>query len=496
MLSSTVHSYYFEVILTTIALLFGAIYYFTRNKKDPRYPSGPKPIPLLGNVLQIGNNPLRTFQKWAEEYGPIYSLRLGTQDAVIINDPKLVKELFSERSSAGRPFNPFTHFFGKGKGIVNAGGPELEAQRRFTLRKLRDVGLLKSSIEEALMEEANTLIRFFERKAGKPISGKRLFNGPVVNAIWRLVSGESNDWDSATKPEIVEGSEEVIKHVHIYLILLEYIAPGFFGWTQWVNAVNNFMRITSVAVDKHTDKLDVHNPRDFIDHYLVEMQETKDPASSFYKENGRKNLEAIVGDLFVAGTETSSTTLSWAWLYLLKNKDIQRRAQKELDLIVGESRQPSLSDKPLLPYTEAILLETLRLSGVAPLGAPHRMTADTLFKGYFLPKDLTVISDLYTIHHDPKIWGQDANVFRPERFLNEAGDAVVRHEAFAAFSFGRRQCIGEGFARDALFLFIASILHKFNIDPDPDSPVVDTEPMPGILVEHQPFKCIMNLRKH
>ncbi|ODM88910.1 Cytochrome P450 1A2 [Orchesella cincta] len=68
-----------------------------------------------------------------------------------------------------------------------------------------------------------------------------------------------------------------------------------------------------------------------------------------------------------------------------------------------------------LPYTEAIVLETLRLSSIAPLGAPHRMTADTLFHGYFLPKDTTVISNLWAIHHDPKVWGEDVNEFRPEK---------------------------------------------------------------------------------
>ncbi|ODM89540.1 Cytochrome P450 1A5 [Orchesella cincta] len=140
-------------------------------------------------------------------------------------------------------------------------------------------------------------------------------------------------------------------------------------------------------------------------------------------------------------------------------------AKSELDRVVGPSRQVALSDKALygLPYTEAIILETLRLSSIAPLGVPHRMIGDTIFHGYFLPKDVTVIAGLYTIHHDSKIWGKDVNEFRPERFLNE--DKTP------------------------------SILQTFNIEPDPDCPVRSVETVKGFNVEPKPFTFVLSLRK-
>ncbi|ODM87859.1 Methyl farnesoate epoxidase [Orchesella cincta] len=487
-----------ETALIAVLLLIGFLF-LLRNKKDSRYPPGPRSIPLLGNVLQLRKDPLQVFQKWAVEYGPIFSIRIGTQDTIIVNDSKLVKELFADMNSTGRSFNPVTYYVGKGNGIITAHGQVWEAQRTFTLRKLRDFGVLKSSNEEFLQQESDALIKFFERRVGKPISGIKLFNGPIINGLWKIISGEGCSWDSEVKPEILDRTECILETVNKASLLffapfLRHIAPSFFGWTEWKNAIDRLFELAGRTVEKHSQRLDPNNPQDFIDHYLVKIRETTDPNSTFYKEKGVVNLETIVGDVIAAGSETSSLTLSFAILYLLLNKEVQRNAQKELDSVVGSSRQLSLSDKALLPYIEAIILETLRLSSIGPLGHPHRMLKDTIFHGYLLPKDVTVLAGLYTIHHDSKIWGENVNEFRPERFLNDDKTQVIHHEALLPFSAGRRVCIGEGLARDTLFLFIASILHRFNIELDPEHPVTKIETLSGLTVEPKPFTFVLSLR--
>ncbi|ODM89470.1 Cytochrome P450 2J5 [Orchesella cincta] len=455
-----------KAILTGITVLLVLIW-FTKKKRNSRYPPGPISLPLVGNALQLGSDPSRVLQKWAAEYGPIYSIRMGTEDTIVLNDPKLVKELFSNPNSTGRAPDPILHILGRGSGIIISQGHIWESQRRFTLRKLRDVGVLKSSIDGFLMEEVTTMINFFMRNVGIPLSGTGLFNGPIVNALWRIVAGETNDWTLPDKPEILKSAERLMESLNqtvksglFFAPPLRHIAPG-----------------------------------DFIDHFLVEMRETQDPTSTFYLEKRTKNLLATVGDLFLAGSETSSYTLTFAILYLSQNMETQRKAQLEMDRVVGSSRQISLADRASLPYNEAIILETLRLSSVAPLGVPHRLLTDIEFHGFFLPKGVSVISNLYTIHHDPKIWGEDVNEFRPERFLNEDESEVVCHEALVAFSAGRRVCLGESLARDSLFLFIASILQKFNILPDPDCPIANMETMSGIVVEPMPFKFVLKLRE-
>ncbi|ODM89469.1 Methyl farnesoate epoxidase [Orchesella cincta] len=322
----------------------------------------------------------------------------------MLNDPKLVKELFSDINSTGRPSNPVTNYIGGGNGLVHSQGSQWESQRRFTLRKLREFGIFKSLVEESLAEEATRLINFLEKRVGQSISSTKMFNGPVVNSLWKIITGESTEWDAQIKPKIIQYSNNVIETINrtaesglFFAPSLRFIAPGFFGWTDWVNACDKFNSLIDKAIKKHDEKLDLNFHNDFIDHYLGEIKNTKDPNSSFYQRNGYINLEAVVGDLFTAGSETSSSTLSFAILYLIQNQDAQQKAQREIDQRVGSSCPISLSDKSLLPYTEAILLETLRLASVFPLGAPHRMIADTIFHGYFLPEDTTIIANLYAI---------------------------------------------------------------------------------------------------
>ena len=98
--------------------------------------------------------------------------------------------------------------------------------------------------------------------------------------------------------------------------------------------------------------LDLKDPRDFTDSVLIEISETTDKSSSFYGESGIENLRNTLFDLFLAGSETTSTTLTWAALYMVRYPHIQKKVQAELDQVVGQNRPPSLKDKPNLPYTE------------------------------------------------------------------------------------------------------------------------------------------------
>lgn len=121
-----------------------------------------------------------------------------------------------------------------------------------------------------------------------------------------------------------------------------------------------------------------------------------------------------------------------------------------------------------MPFTEAVILETLRYSSLAPQGVIHKLLKDTRFKEYLLPKGTLIIPNLYGIHHDPKVWS-DPDIFRPERFL-ETTNSNFR-ENLIPFQVGRRACLGELLAKDLVFLFTVKIFLKFDISLDPQIPV-------------------------
>merc|ERR1719290_57954 len=110
-------------------------------------------------------------------------------------------------------------------------------------------------------------------------------------------------------------------------------------------------------IEKHQETLDINEPRDYIDMVLIEIEKSKDSKSSFHGQLGLDNLKVSMFDLFLAGSETTSTTLTWAALYMVRYPEIQSKVQHELDTVVGINRLPNMEDKRNLPYVEAVIME-------------------------------------------------------------------------------------------------------------------------------------------
>merc|ERR1712226_119674 len=178
------------------------------------------------------------------------------------------------------------------------------------------------------------------------------------------------------------------------------------------------MDLMAESVAHHQATLDINSPRDFTDAMLIEIQKTTDKDSSFYGESGIENLRNTLFDLFLAGSETTSTTLTWAALYMVRYPEVQKKVQAELDRVVGQNRPPSLKDKPNLPYTEAVLMETQRYANIVPAGVQHVSDKDITVNGLTMPA-FTLIQPLLTEILKGDYWG-DGTTFRPERFLDTA----------------------------------------------------------------------------
>ncbi|XP_068117908.1 cytochrome P450 2D6-like isoform X2 [Hyperolius riggenbachi] len=225
-------------------------------------------------------------------------------------------------------------------------------------------------------------------------------------------------------------------------------------------------------------------PRDYIDCYLEEMEkEEKDGSKKTFDE---KSLFTCMVDLFVAGTETTSSTLEWGLLYMMLHPDIQEKCREEIDNIRVDRDHLDYEDQVRMPYTQAVLLEIQRFSSVVPLGVSHTPIKDVQLNGYTIPKGTIIITDLSSAHYDERHW-KYPHQFNPENFFNKDGD-VVKVESFMPFSAGPRVCLGENLARMELFLFFTTMLTHFEFHwPDPKSPP-DLTAVFGISQVPKPFK--------
>lgn len=144
-------------------------------------------------------------------------------------------------------------------------------------------------------------------------------------------------------------------------------------------------------------------------------------------------------DLFQAGTETTSNTLSFGLIYMVHNIDVQTKARNELDRVIGRNRLPTLNDRPDLPYIDAILCEVQRMANVAPLGIVHRATETVKFGDYIIPKDAIMLVSLYSLNMDKDYW-KDPFQFRPERFVDDEGKLIQHTDQFLPFGLGNLNC--------------------------------------------------------
>ncbi|KAF5327469.1 hypothetical protein D9619_004649 [Psilocybe cf. subviscida] len=202
-----------------------------------------------------------------------------------------------------------------------------------------------------------------------------------------------------------------------------------------------------------------------------------------------QNVAAVT---YVAGAFTSVSVLQQFMLAIAMYPEAQKKAQAELDAVIGPYRLPEFSDRPSLHYVNAMVKEIMRWSLIVPLIMPHVSTEDDVYQGYFIPKGTMVFGNSWAILHDEKIF-DNPEEFRPERYLkNGKLDPTVRQPDISAFGFGRRMCPGRFLSDNTLFSVVSSTLHTFNITPALDDNGV---PMPlshkltsGLIVYPEPFK--------
>jgi cytochrome P450 len=172
-----------------------------------------------------------------------------------------------------------------------------------------------------------------------------------------------------------------------------------------------------------------------------------------------------IQNLMLAGSDTTSTTMTWILAILLNNMNALKHAQEEIDHHIGKDRRVESSDTKNLVYLQAIFKETLRLYPPGPLLVPHEGTEDCYIQGYYVPKGTRVFANVWKLHRDPSIWSEPEK-FYPERFINENGeiDHESHHFEYLPFGLGRRACPGSMFATQVSLITLARLLHGFDFE--------------------------------
>ncbi|RXN24294.1 cytochrome P450 2J2-like isoform X2 [Labeo rohita] len=373
-------------------------------------------------------------ENWfAKQYGNILSIRILGSRIVVLIGYKTVKQVYLQEGDnlADRPKLPiFYDTFGD-KGLVAANGYSWKQQRRFALSTLQNFGMGKKSLEPSIQLECHLLN---EAISSQPFDPHILLSNAVSNVICVLVFGDrfeysDNDFQTLLKKirdSVVFWGSIWVQLYNMFPWLIRRV-PG--PHKKIITVCQEVIDFIQGKVNAHRVDYDPSNPRDYIDCFLAEMEKPEDDTDAGFDV---ETLCFCTLDLFFGGTETTSTTLCWGLLYMMKYPEIQAKVQEEIDRVVGGSRQPSLSDRDNMPYTNAVIHEIQRIGNTVPLNLVRATVKETQIGKYFIPKGTVVIGSLTSVLFDESEW-ETPHSFNPGHFLDNEGK-FRRRDAFLPFS--------------------------------------------------------------
>ncbi|XP_075175298.1 cytochrome P450 2K4-like [Anomaloglossus baeobatrachus] len=446
------------------------IYWINGIKKSTaKMPPGPMPLPVIGNLNLVDlKRPYESLMQLSEKYGEIFTLHFGPKRMVILAGYKVIKEALVTRADdfGERASSPIFDLLFTQHGIIFNNGESWKSMRRFTLSTLRDFGMGKKSVETRIQDEVIALLESFKSHNGKPFNVHILTNSAVSNVICSIIFGKRFEYDDPMFEKLIRMLDENAKLVGTPKVMLFNYYP-FLGallglHKKAVENINGLKNFISKCLLTRRKEFDANDITGYIDAYLMKQEQESTKTETYFNE---ENLLTSVLDLFAAGTETTSTTIRWGILLMMKYPEIQKRVQDEIKTHIKPGQLPKVEDRKKMPYTDAVIHEIQRFGNIVPLNLSHSTPTDVYFRGYLIPKGIEVIPFLTSVLYDKTQWKTPFE-FNPNHFLDENGK-FVRHDAFMPFSVGRRACAGESLAKMELFLFFTGLLQAFTFHPPP-----------------------------
>ncbi|XP_009344943.3 desmethyl-deoxy-podophyllotoxin synthase-like [Pyrus x bretschneideri] len=475
---------------TSLLLCILVIFWKRSRARGLKLPPGPWKLPIIGNLHQmVGPLPHHTLRDLAKKHGPIMHLKLGQLEAVIISSAKAAREVLKthELAFAQRPIVLAAEVmsFGQG-GIIFAPYGDLWRSLRkiciFELLSAKHVQSFRSVREEEvrnLMESIGSMshkglaINFSDRccsfvndvvsKAafGKKCKDQKEFLS-LLDESSKLASGFDlpDLFPSLSFLGFITGSIAAMKDVKSKLgTILENIIND-----HKIKRSKKDLKISNTSTTAGNDKaeeVEEGEEGNFVDVFLKLKESNKAEFSLTTNQ-----IKDVILDIFAAGSETSATTLEWVMSELMRNPRVMKRAQAEVRQLVlqfegKKSKVIEERDVQKMDYLKLVVKETLRLHSPAPL-LPREARDTVQIGGFELPVKSKVIINLWAMGRDPKIWGADAECFKPERFQGSSVDFKGFDFEFTPFGAGRRMCPGMSFGVTMVELALAELLYRFD----------------------------------
>ncbi|KAK2426642.1 hypothetical protein P8452_41254 [Trifolium repens] len=461
----------FSVLIVILWHWLATKYYKPKTIANYKLPPGPRKLPLIGNLHQLafaGKLPHHGLQKLSQKHGPLMHLKLGEINAVVVSSSKLAKEIMKTHDVvfANRPqlLSPQILAYGFKDIVFSPYGDYWRQMRKICVLEILSAKRVQS-FSYIREDETNKLIQSIKSLEGSQINLTNRIFSMINSIISRAAFGDkSEDQDEFVslirKAIVVSGGFEFddlfpsMKFIHTLMGVRAKIE----------NIHKSVDKILDNVVRKHQEKrarVNEGNNCEIEKEDLMDVLLRIQQSGSLDIQLTMNNIKAVIWDVFVAGTDTSSTTIEWAMSEMMKNPRVREKAQAELRQTFRGKKQICEIDLEKLTYLKLVIKETLRLHPPSPLLIPRECTELTKIDGYDIPKKTTVLINAWAIGRDPQYWN-DAEKFIPERFDGSFIDFKGNNFEYIPFGAGRRMCPGMTFGLASVMFSLAILLYHFN----------------------------------
>ncbi|KAJ7065512.1 cytochrome P450 [Mycena amicta] len=468
-------------------------------------PPGPKKLPIVGNLFDMpAERQWEAYHQWSQEYNSdIIHLDVAGTSIVVLESVEAIRELFERRSSIYSDrarFPMLVELMGWHWSIgFMKYGDHWRAHRK-VMHDSFNVGAV-NEYRPRETAAAHALLRNLVRDPDDVMAPFRHMAGSLImDTIYGIKIRDEGDPYVLKIEEAMHGLS-VASMPGAFLVdtfpVLKYV-PSWFPGAGFKRRAARWRKVTQEVLELPFEETRKNMMLGTAVHSFASSHLQK--LGTFSGEEASEEEASIIrnaaGNIYGAGVDTTISALGWFVFAMLAYPEVQKKAQAELDAVLGHGNLPTFEDE--LPYVTALVKEVLRWRSVAPIAIPHYIAVEDEYRGYRIPAGSIVIGNAWALLHDKDVY-PDPYSFNPDRFLIDGKlNPDVRDPSMAAFGFGRRICPGRHMATETLFISVASILATLNIDKCVDENGNTIEPtydyFPGIISSPLPFKCSITPR--
>ncbi|KAI0819811.1 cytochrome P450 [Trametes gibbosa] len=482
---------------------------FSRSTKlrapRARLPPGPRAIPLLGNVHQLPMDyQQKTLGEWTKQYGDVVYAKLFQRPILVLNSLRAAQDLLEKKSSkySGRPrLILLSELMGWDNVITHMPyGDRFRKHRRWMHDNFQTKDALLGYRPVQRRETYTMLAGLLE----SPAAFDEHIHRWAVGTIMEITYGHRiHSLDDEYVKLARDATVETVLAGSPGSMLVDFfpILKGIPTWAPGAGFKRKALRIRGLV--RALMDLPYAMVKTALASGTARPSFTASLLEDVYSRNGitpeeEEDIKGAAGVIYAAGTDTTITLFSTFFLAMVLHPEAFKKAQAELDSVVGRSRLPEDADREHLPYLEALLKEVYRWECPVPLAIPHYLSEDDVYRGFHIPGNIMVIPNIWNMTQDTTLYPEPQK-FRPERWLEmDAPTAELANPRRFVFGFGRRVCPGRDFADAGVWLAMACVISLFDIAKAVDAYGHEITPPPefssGFVSHPKPFVCAIRPR--